>query len=171
MQLDHSCTDIVDWQSHCWRNSSCHKQSQRIHPSILPKSREKTFFKVIVRTSERHIVEEMSENVSFQALPSLARNQQLIECLEDVLRVPSSPFRFNLSIKCLPNWNNSERVRHDCSGNACNSSDQCLLSVAEIIIRFGWFDLVVDNGVDSVSDEEISESAIEMGIESLVQAR
>ena len=62
-------------------------------------------------------------------------------------------------------------MRHDCSANACNSSDQCLLSVAEIIIRFGWFDLVVDNGVDSVSDEEISESAIEMGIESLVQAR
>lgn len=58
-------------------------------------------------------------------------------------------------------------MRDDSTCNTCHSSNHSLLPVAEVIIRLGWLELVVQDRVDRVSHEEIAQPAPEMCVESL----
>jgi hypothetical protein len=111
----------------------------------------------------------MSKDICSESLPNLSRSSQLINSLNCTIRISSSPFRFNLRIKDLSNRNNSKWMWDHCTRNTSNTCNYCFLSVTQIVIGFSWFDLLINYGIDCVSNEEVSQSAIEMSIKTLVE--
>lgn len=141
-----------------------------MHKAVLSESSEETFIEVVIRTGQRNVEYDMSKHISFQAIPALSGSFELRDGSKRTNCVVSSPFRLGLSIKYLPDRDNSERMRYYCSDSTGNTTDPCFLSVGEVVVGFYWFEGVVESCVDCVSDEKISQSAVEMGIETLVYA-
>ena len=160
VELDCPGTDVVDGEGDGWWNCWGDEQGQRIDPSILPKSCEQPLLEVIIRSSQWYVIEQMSDNISPKSLPCLSRSNQLINRLNSIIRISPPPLRFNLCVKNLSYRNNSKWMWHYSTSNTSDTCDHCFLSVTQIVVGFGWFDLVVYYGVDCVSDEEIGQSAI-----------
>ena len=90
----------------------------------------------------------MPKNIRTKPLPSLPRSNQLIHSLDCTLRIPSPPLWPDLTIQNLPYRHDSKRMRHYRTCDTCHSCDHSFLAIAEIVVGFGRFDLVIDYGVD-----------------------
>lgn len=155
MELDESCSEVVDWQSHKRSDSSCQKKGKRVNETIFPEPGEKAFFEVIVWPSECQVIEDVSENIDFQSVPSFTRCFELVNGLKNAFRVVSSPLEFGLSIKDLSDRDDCEGVGDYCTDGTCKGSNERFFSVGKVVIWFYRFEVVVNDGVDGVSDCEV----------------
>lgn len=69
-----------------------------------------------------------------------------------------------MPVEDLPDGDDAEGVGNDCSDDTCETCNPSFFTIAEVVVGFGWFELVIENSVDGVPYEEVAQSAPKMGV-------
>ena len=72
MELAESCPQVVKREGHSGSESSGQQQGERIHKAVLSESGEEPFLEVVIGPGDSEVVSDVSEDVSFEAIPGLS---------------------------------------------------------------------------------------------------
>lgn len=107
----------------------------------------------------------MSEYIGLQSLECLPRRPHLGKGCQRGGGVVPSPLLVYLSVEDLSDWNYAEGMWNDRSHDTCETCDPSLFTIAEVVVGLCWFELVIEDSIDGVSYEKITESSPKVGIE------
>lgn len=167
MQLNPSGADVVDGEGDGGCDTSGDEKGKGVNPSPLSEPGEETLLEVVVGSSDRHVVQDVPPDVDLQSLEGFTRTTQLPQCFKGGGGVPSAPLLVDLWVEDLPDGDDGEGMGDDSAGCTGDGCDDCLFSVAEVVVGLCRLDLVVDERVNGVTHEQVAESAPQMRLESL----